>query len=153
MRHTAQMLHTVHTIKLYKCCAQPVQLDKYSVKKKEESYVPKRQHKWWSPLSVTLMWFFLTEQQTHLHWHCCCSHCLRWQWEHHCCVQNSKQRGHITYSYHNTHWNVLMYDDISKRVSYCVFNSWYNRQKSTHLDSELKLCWCITVNEFSSDST
>ena len=144
------MLHTVHTTRLYKCCAQPVWLNKHSTKKKEELYVPKRQHRWWSPLSVMLMWFFLTEQQAYPHWHYCHSHCLRWQWEHHCCVQNSEQCGHTTCSYCNTHWNVLMYNNILKRVSYCVFNSQYNWQKSTHSDSESELHWCITVNEFSS---
>ncbi len=99
------------------------------------------------------MWFFSTEQQAYLHWHhCCCSHHLRWQWEHHCCIQNSNMHGHITCSYCNIHWNVLMYNDISKRVSYCVFNSWHNQQKSTHLDSESKLHWCTMTDEFSSGS-
>jgi len=42
MRHTAQMSHITHTIRLYKCHTQPVQLDKHSVKKKEELYVFKR---------------------------------------------------------------------------------------------------------------
>ena len=61
--------------------------------------------------------------------------------------------GHVTCSYHNTHWNVLVYNDISKRASYHVSDSWYNRQKSTHSDSESELHWCTTVNEFLSDST
>ncbi len=152
MRHTAQMLHTAHTTRLYKCCTQLIWLSKHSAKKKEELYVFKRQHRWWLSLSATLMWFVLTEQQAHPHWHCCCSHCLRWQWECHCCIWNSKQRGHTTCSYCNTHWNVLMYDNISKRMSYCVSNSWYNQQKPTHLDSELELHWCTTDNEFSFDS-
>jgi len=41
-----------------------------------------------------------------------------------------------------------MYDDISKKASYCIFNSQYNCQKSTHFDSELKSCWCTTADEF-----
>jgi len=45
MRHTAQVSHTAHTTRLYKCYAQSVQLDKHSVKKKEELYVLKRQHR------------------------------------------------------------------------------------------------------------
>ncbi len=147
------MLHTAHMTRLYKCCAQSVQLDKHSVKKKEELYVPKRQHRWWLPLSATLMWFFLTEQQAHSHWHCHHSHHLRWQWEHHYCIQNSEQRGHATCSYCNTHWNVLMYNNISKRVSYCVSDSLYNQQKSTHSDSESESHWCTTADEFSSGST
>ncbi len=153
MRHIAQMSHTAHMTRLYKCHTQLIQLNKHSVKKKEELYVPKRQHKWWSSLSAMLMWFFLTKQQAYSHWHCCCSHHSRWQWECHCCIQNSKQRGHVTCSYHNTHQNVLMYNDISKRVPYCVSDSLYNQQKSTHLDSESKLHWCMTVNEFSPDLT
>ena len=32
-------------------------------------------------------------------------------------------------------------------------DSWYNWQKSTHLDSESELHWCTTVNESSSDLT
>ncbi len=153
MRHTAQMSHTVCMTRLYKCHTQFVQLNKHSVKKKEELYISKRQHKWQSSLLTALMWFFLTEQQTHSHWHCCCSHHLRWQWEHHCCIQNSEQCGHVTYSYCNIHQNVLMYNDILKRVSYCVSDSWYNQQKSTHLDSESELHQCTTVNEFSPDLT
>ncbi len=149
MRHMAQVSHTAHMTRLYKCHAQPVWLGKHSTKKKEELYVPKRQHRWQPPLLTMLMWFFLTEQQAHLHWHCCCSHCSRWQWEHHCCVQNSEQHGHATCSYCNTHWNVLTYNNILKRVSYCVPNSLYNRQKSTHSDSESELHWCTTADEFS----
>ncbi len=126
--------------------------NKHSVKKKEELYVFKRQHRWQPPLLTVLMQFVLTEQQAHLHWHCCCSHHLRWQWERHCCIQNSEQCGHVTCSYCNIHQNVLMYNDISKRMSYHVFNSWYNWQKSTHLDSESKLHWCMMNNEFSPDS-
>ncbi len=56
-------------------------------------------------------------------------------WSHHLC---------------NTHWNVLMYDNISKRASYCISDSWYNCQKPTCLNSESELCWCMTVNESSS---
>ncbi len=147
------MLHTAHTTRLYKCCTQLVWLNKHSTMKKEELYISKRQHKWKPPSSAAvLMWFFLTEQQTHSHWHyCCCPHHSRWQWEHHCCVQNSNMCGHVTCSYCNTHWNVLMYDDISKRVSYCVPDSWHNRQKPTHLDSESELHWCTTADESSSD--
>ncbi len=152
MRHTAQVSHTAHTTRLYKCCAQPVQLDKHSAKKKEESYVLKGQHRWWPPLLTASMWFFLTEQQAHLHWHCHCSHHLRWQWERHCCIQNSEQCDHITCSYCNTHWNVLTYNYISKRVSYHVSDSLYNWQKPTHFDSESELHWCTMVNEFSSGS-
>ncbi len=148
------MSHTAHMTRLYKCHTQPVQLDKHSVMKKEESYVLKGWHRW-QPLSLTAVsvQFFLAEQQAHSHWHhCCCSHCLRWQWERHCCIQNSDMRGHITCSYCNTHWNVLMYNDISKRVSYCVFDSWHNRQKSTHLDSESESHLCTTTDEFSPGS-
>ncbi len=153
MRHTAQMLHTVCTTRLYKCHTQPVWLDKHSTKKKEELYVFKRWHRWQPPsLTAMLMWFFLTEQQAYSHWHyCCCSHHSRWQWECHCCIQNSNMRGHITCSYHNTHWNVLTYNDISERTSYYVFNSWHIRQKSTHLDFESELHWCIMTDEFSSN--
>ncbi len=153
MRHTAQMSHTVCTIRLYKCCAQPVQLDKHSIKKKEELYVPKGQHRWQPHSSAALMWFFLTEQQAHPHWHCCHSHCLRWQWECYCCVQNSEQHDHVTCSYCNTHWNVLMYNNISKRVSYHMSDSLYNQQKSTQSDSESELHWCTMTDEFLSDST
>jgi len=97
------------------------------------------------------MWFALTEQQTHSHWHCCHSHHSRWQWERHCCIWNSEQCGHTTCSYHSTHQNVLTYNDISKRVSYHVFNSWYNQQKSTHSDSESESHWCMMNDEFSPD--
>jgi hypothetical protein len=38
----------------------------------------------------------------------------RWQWVHHCCVQSSEQHDHVTCSCCNTHWNVLMYNNISK---------------------------------------
>ena len=100
---------------------------------------------------MTLMWSVLTEQHTHSHWHCCHSHHLRWQWEHHCCIQNSKQRGHVTCSYCNTHWNVLMYNDISKRMSYCVSDSWYNQQKPTHSDFKSESHWCTMTDEFLSD--
>ena len=150
MRHIAQMSHTFCTTRLYKCYTQPIWLDKHSAMKKEEFYVFKRWHRWQPPSStVMLMWSALIEQQAHSHWHCHCSHHSRWQWECYCCIQNSKQRGHTTCSYCNTHWNVLMYDNISKRMSYCVSNSWYNQQKPTHLDSELELHWCMTVNESS----
>ncbi len=152
MRHTAQMSHTAHITRLYKCCAQSVWLNKHSAKKKEELYVLKGQHRWWPPSSAMSMWFFLIKQQVHSHWHHCCSHHLRWQWECHCCVWNSKQHGHATWSYRNTHQNVLMYNDISKKVSYCVSDSLYNRQKSTHLDSELELRWCMTADGSSPDS-
>ena len=152
MRHIAQMSHTVCMTRLYKCHTQSVQLSKHSVKKKEESYVFKEQHRWWLFLSAVLMQFISAEQQAYLHGHCHCSHCSRWQWECHCCIQNSKQRGHITCSYCNTHWNVLMYNNILKKVSYCVSDSWYNRQKPTHSDSESELHWCTTDNEFLSDS-
>ncbi len=154
MRHTAQMLHTVCITRLYKCCTQPVWLNKHSTMKKEELYVLKKWHRWWlSSSTAVLMWFFSAEQQAHSHWHhCCCPHCSRWQWEHHCCIQNSDMCGHATCSYCNTHQNVLMYNDISKRVSYHVSDSWHNWQKSTYLDSKSELHWCTTVNEFSSDS-
>jgi hypothetical protein len=69
----------------------------------------------------------------------------RWQWEHHCCIQNSDMHGHITCSYCNTHWNVLMYNDISKECHTHVSDSWYNWQKSTHSDSESELHWCTTL--------
>jgi hypothetical protein len=36
-----------------------------------------------------------------------------------------------------------------KRAPYCVPDSWDNRQKSTHSDSESGLHLCTTVNEFS----
>ncbi len=147
------MSHTAYMTKLYKCHTQPVWLNKHSTKKKEELYVSKRQYRWWPPLSAALMWFVLTEQHAHSHWHCCCSHHLRWQWECHCCIQNSKQRDHITCSYYNTYWNVLMYNNILKRMSYCVSDSWYNRQKSTHFNSESELHWCTMINESLSDST
>ncbi len=154
MRHTAQMLHTVCMTRLYKCHTQLIQLNKHSAKKKEELYISKRWHRWWLLSSVTvLMQFFSAEQQAHSHWHhCCCSHCLRWQWERHCCVQNSDMCDHTTCSYCNTHWNVLTYNDILKRTPYCVSDSWHNWQKPTHSDSESELHWCTTVNEFSSDS-
>jgi len=45
MKHTAQMLHTAHTTRLYKCHTQLIQLGKHSVKKKEELYIPKKQHR------------------------------------------------------------------------------------------------------------
>ena len=96
---------------LLRCHTQLIQLNKHSVKKKEESYVFKKQCRWQPPLSAMLMWFVLTEQHTHSHWHCCCSHHLRWQWERYCCIQNSEQRDHTTCSYCNIHWNVLMYND------------------------------------------
>jgi len=148
------MSHTAHMTRLYKCHTQLIQLNKHSVKKKEELYVLKKQHRWrLSSSTAVLMWFFLTEKQVHPHWHhCCCSHCLRWQWEHHCCIQNSNARDHATCSYCNTHWNVLTYDNISERTSYCVSDSWDNRQKPTHLNSESELHLCTTVNESSSDS-
>jgi len=146
------MSHIAHMTRLYKCHTQLIQLNKHSAKKKEELYISKEQHRWWSSLSVTLMWFVLTEQQAHPHWHCCCSHYLRWQWECHCCIQNSEQHDHVTCSYCNTHWNVLMYNDISKRVSYHMSDSWYNQQKSTHSDFKSELHWCTMNNEFSSDS-
>ncbi len=152
MRHITQMLHTAHTTRLYKCCTQSVQLNKHSIKKKEELYVFKNWYRWWLSSLTASMWFVLTEQHTHSHWHCCCSHHLRWQWEHHYCIQNSEQCDHITYSYHNTHWNVLMYNNISKRVSYHVSDSWYNWQKSTHLDFKSESHWCTTADEFLSDS-
>ncbi len=152
MRHTAQVLHTAHTARLYKCCTQLIWLSKHSIKKKEELYVFKSWYRWWSFLLTASVWFALTEQHAYPHWHCHCSHCSRWQWEHHCCVQNSEQCGHVTCSYHNTHWNVLVYDDISKRMPYHVSDSWYNWQKSTHSDSESELHWCMTADESSSDS-
>ncbi len=154
MRHTAQVSHTVCMTRLYKCHTQPVQLNKHSAKKKEELYVSKRWHRWQPPSSVTvLMWSSLTEQQAHSYWHhyCCCSHCLRWQWEPHCCIQNSNVCDHITCSYCNIHWNVLTYNDISERASYCMLNSWHNQQKLTYLDFESELHWCTTADEFSSD--
>ncbi len=154
MRHTAQVSHTAHMTRLYKCHTQSVWLNKHSVKKKEDLYIFKRQHRWQLPLSTAvLMWFFLAEQQAHSHWHyCCCSHHSRWQWEHHCCVQNSNMHDHVTYSYCNTHWNVLMYNNISKKVSYHVSDSWHNQQKPTHFNSESELHWCTTADEFSFDS-
>ena len=148
------MLHTAHMTRLYKCHTQPVWLNKHSTKKKEELYVLKGWYRWWLPSSAAmLMWFALTEQHTHSHWHCCCSHRLRWQWERHCCIQNSKQRGHVTCSYCNTHWNVLTYNNILKRASYHMSDSWYNCQKATHLDFESESHWCMTADEFSSGST
>ncbi len=152
MRHTTQVLHTAHMTRLYKCHTQLIQLNKHNAKKKEELYVPKRWYRWQPPSPTASVWFVLTEQHAHSHWHCCCSHRSRWQWECHCCVQNSEQHDHTTCSYCNTHWNVLMYNNISERVSYCVFNSWYNRQKSTHSDSESELHWCTTADEFLFDS-
>ncbi len=154
MRHTAQMSHTAHITRLYKCHTQSVQLDKHSAKKKEESYVPKRRHRWQLPSStVVLTWFFLAEQQAHSHWHHCHhSHHSRWQWERHCCVQNSNVRGHATCSYHNTHWNVLTYNDILKKAPYCVPDSWHNWQKPTHFDSKSESHWCTTADEFLSGS-
>ena len=98
------------------------------------------------------VWFALTEQHIHSHWHCCCFHHLRWQWEHYCCIWNSEQHDHITCSCCNIYWNVLMYDNISKRASYCIFNSQNNWQKSTHFDSESELHWCTTIDEFLSES-
>jgi len=153
MRHTAQMSHTVHITRLYKCCTQPIWLDKHSAKKKEELYVPKEWHRWWPPsLTAVSTQSFLTEQQAHSHWHYCrCSHHLRWQWEHHCCVWNSNMRDHVTCSYCNTYWNVLTYNDISKRAPYCVPDSWDNCQKPTHLDSESGSHLCMTADESSSD--
>jgi len=148
------MSHTAHMTRLYKCHTQPVWLDKHSAKKKEELYVSKEWHRW-RPLSLTavLMQSSSAEQQTHSHWHHChCSHHLRWQWECHCCIQNSNMHGHATCSYHNTHWNVLMYNDISERTSYCMSDSWHNQQKSTYFDSESGLRWCTMINEFSFDS-
>jgi hypothetical protein len=119
-----------HMTRLYKCHTQSVQLNKHSVKKKEELYISKRQHRWWPPLLTALMWFFLTEQQAHSHWHCCCSHHLRWQWEHHCCIQNSEQCDHVTCSYCNTHQNVLMYNDISKEChTVCLTVDTINRNQ------------------------
>jgi len=139
-------------IRLYKCHTQSVWLNKHSAKKKEELYVPKRRHRWWPLSSTALMWFALIEQQAHSHWHCCCcSHCSRWQWECHCCIQNSEQRGHTTCNYCNIHWNVLMYNNILKRMSYCMSDSWYNWQKSTHSDSKSELHWCTMNDEFLSD--
>ncbi len=152
MRHTVKMLHTIHMTRLYKCHTQLIWLNKHSAKKKEELYVFKGQYRWWLPLSVTSVWFVLTEQHAHSYLHCCCSHCSRWQWEHHCCIQNSEQHDHITCSYCNTHQNVLTYNNISKKTSYCVSDSWYNQQKSTYLDSKSESHWCIMINEFSSDS-
>jgi len=45
-----------------------------------------------------------------------------------------------------------MYDNILKRMSYYVSDSQYNWQKSTHFDSESELYWCMTADEFSSES-
>jgi len=45
MRHTAQVSHTAHMTRLYKCRTQLIQLDKHSAKKKEELYVPKGRHR------------------------------------------------------------------------------------------------------------
>ncbi len=145
------MSHTAHITKLCKCHTQLIQLSKHSTKKKEELYVPKGWHRWWLPSSATSVWSVLTEQQAHSHWHCHCSHCSRWQWECHCCIQNSEQCGHATCSYCNTHWNVLMYNNISKRMSYYVPDSWYNWQKPTHSDSKSESHWCTTNDEFLSD--
>jgi hypothetical protein len=76
MRHTAQMSHTVHTTRLYKCYTQPVWLNKHSTKKKEELYVLKGQYRWQLPcqqhqcdlswlssmlISLTLLLFSLSE--------------------------------------------------------------------------------------------
>ncbi len=146
------MSHTAHMTRLYKCHTQLIQLNKHSIKKKEELYILKSQYRWWLSSSMMSVWSVLTEQHAHSHWHCCCSHCSRWQWEHHCCIWNSEQHDHITYSYCNTYQNVLMYDDILKKAPYCVSNSWYNWQKSTHLNFESELHWCTTADEFSSDS-
>jgi hypothetical protein len=52
----------------------------------------------------------------------------------------------------NIYWNVLTYNDISERVSYHIFNSQYNHQKSTCFDFKSELCWCITADEFLSNS-
>ncbi len=154
MRHTAQVSHTACMTRLYKCRTQLIQLNKHSTKKKEELYVPKGWHRWRPPSSAAVsMQFFSVEQQAHSHWHHhCCSHHSRWQWERHCCIQNSNVRDHVTCSYCNTYWNVLMYDDILKRAPYCVPDSWHNRQKPTHLDSESELHWCTTTDEFSPGS-
>ena len=45
----------------------------------------------------------------------------------------------------------LMYNNISKRVSYHVPDSWHNQQTSTHSDSELRSHLCTMINEFSPD--
>jgi hypothetical protein len=151
MRHIAQMSHTAHTTRLYKCCTQSVQLNKHSAKKKKSCMYLRGDIDdnclCWQCQCDCLDWAAGSLSLTH-----CCSHCLRWQWEHHCCIQNSKQCDHITCSYCNTHWNVLTYNDILKRVSYCMSDSWYNWQKSTHSDSESELHWCTMNDEFSFDS-
>jgi hypothetical protein len=79
----------------------------------------------------------------------CCSHHLRWQWVHHCCIQSSEQCDHITCSCCNTHWNVLTYNDILKEHHIAFWQS-DNWQKNT-FDSESELHWCTTTDEFSSE--
>jgi len=44
-----------------------------------------------------------------------------------------------------------MYNNISKRASYCMSDSWDNWQASTHLNSESGLHLCTTINASSSD--
>jgi hypothetical protein len=124
VRHTAQMSHTAHTTRLYKCHTQSVQLDKHSAKKKKSCMYLRSDiddncsHQQWCWCDSS----WLSSRLTHWH-HCCCSHHSRWQWERHCCVQNSDMHDHVTCSYCNTHQNVLMYDDISKE-RHTMSDSW-----------------------------
>jgi hypothetical protein len=91
---------------------------------------------------------------------------LRWQWEHHCCIQNSEQHDHhLQLSQHSL--KCLMYDNILKKSVIHVFDSWYNcRNQHTWLwirialmyDNWWVLIWfnvihCCTNKTFTLSST
>jgi hypothetical protein len=151
MRHTAQVSHTAHTTRLYKCCTQPVWLNKHSTKKKEELYVSKsdiddnRPH-WWrcnsSQLSsrlilIDIIVVVLIIQDDNEN--------IIVAYRTVTCVVTPLA---VTATLIEMFWCTTHF----KRVSYCVSDSWHNWQKSTHSDSESESCWCTTADEFSFDS-
>jgi hypothetical protein len=152
MRHTAQISHTAHTTRLYKCHTQFVQLNKHSVKKKEELYILKRWYRWWSFSSTALMWFILTEQHAHsltLLLFSLSEMTMRMSLL--CMKQWAVWSCHLQLLQHSSKCSDIWWH--FKRMSYHVSDSWYNQQKSTHFDSKSESHWCTTADEFLFDLT
>jgi hypothetical protein len=146
--HCSDVTHSSYT-RLYKCHTQSVQLNKHSKRRKKSCMYLRNIDD--NPHQQCVMWFFLSWAAGSSSLTLLLFSSFRWQWEHHCCIQNSEQCDHVTCSYCNTHWNVLMYNDIWKEC-HTVCLTVDTTQKSTHSDSESELHWCTTADEFSSDS-
>jgi hypothetical protein len=136
--------HTAHTTRLYKCHTQPVQLNKHSAKKKEELYVFKSNIDDNHPHSsgvILLSWAAGSFSLTSL----LLFSSSRWQWEHHCCIQNSK---HVVTSLAVTATLIEMFwcTMTFQKMSYCVWQL-IQQQKSTHLTLNQN---CIDVQLMSS---